>query len=53
MDSWYNEPGYSSKLGITRHCRALTQSFEAAAKEADALAAAHHKMAEQAAKSKK
>ena len=54
MDSRYNEPGYlSSKLGFPRHCRALTQSYEAAAKDADALAKAHHEMAEAAARKTK
>ena len=54
MDSWYDEPGYrSSKQGFPRHCRALTQSLETAAKEFDALAKAHHEMAEAAAKKAK
>jgi hypothetical protein len=54
MDSWYNEPGYrSSKLGFPRHCRALAQNLETAAKEFDALAKAHHEMAEAAAKKAK
>ncbi|HLK10908.1 MAG TPA: hypothetical protein VKW76_05970 [Candidatus Binatia bacterium] len=53
MDSWYSEPGYrSSKLGFPRHCRALTQDLEGAAKELDALAKAHQQMAEAAAKKK-
>ncbi len=51
MDSSYNEPGYlSSKLGFPRHCRALTQAYEAAAKEADGLAKAHRAMADEAAR---
>lgn len=51
MDSYYNEPGYrSSKLGFPRHCRALTQAYEAAAKEADGLAKAHQAMADEAAR---
>ena len=50
MDSSYAEPGYRShKLGFPRHCRALTQAYEAAAKEADQLAKDHHAMAEEAA----
>ena len=54
MDSHYNEPGYlSAKLGLQRHCRALVQSYEAAAKDADALAKAHHEMAEAAARKTK
>jgi hypothetical protein len=54
MDSHYNEPGYlSSKLGFPRHCRALVQSYESAAKDADALAKAHHQMAEAAARKTK
>ena len=54
MDSRYNEPGYlSSKLGFKRHCRALMESYEAAAKDADALAKAHHEMAEAAARKTK
>ena len=54
MDSWYAEPGYkSSKLGFPRHCRALTQDLEAAAKEFDALAKDHHEMAQAAAKKAK
>ena len=49
MDSRYDEPGYlSSKLGFKRHCRALVESYEAAAKDAEALAKAHHEMAEAA-----
>lgn len=49
MDSSYNEPGYlSSKLGFPRHCRALTQAYETAAKEADTLAKAHRTMADEA-----
>lgn len=53
MDSWYSEPGYrANKLGLVRHCRGLMQQLEAAAKDADALAAAHRAMAEQAAKTK-
>lgn len=51
MDSWYNEPGYlSSKLGFPRHCRAFSQAYETAAKEADALTTAHRTMADQAAR---
>jgi hypothetical protein len=51
MDSTYNEPGYrSNKLGFPRHCRALEQGLEAAAKEADNLAKAHHEMARTEAK---
>jgi hypothetical protein len=54
MDSHYAEPGYrANKLGMPRHCRALEQELEAAAKEADALAKAHHAMAEAAAKKAK
>jgi hypothetical protein len=54
MDSRYNEPGYlSSKLGFPRHCRALTQTYEAAAKEADTLAKAHQAMADAAARKAK
>jgi hypothetical protein len=54
MDSYYNEPAYrSSKLGFPRHCRALTQALEAGAKEADAMAKAHHEMAEAAAQKAK
>jgi hypothetical protein len=54
MDSYYNEPGHlSAKLGATRHCRALVQAYETAAKDADALAKVHHEMAEAAAKAKK
>lgn len=54
MDSRYDEPGYrSSKLGFPRHCRALTQSYEAAAEEADALAKDHREMAEAAARKTK
>ncbi len=54
MDSYYNEPGYlSAKLGVKRHCRALVESYEAAAKDADALAQVHHEMAEAAAKKTK
>lgn len=54
MDSWYAEPGYrSSKLGFPRHCRALTQQYEAAAREAEQLAKVHHEMAERAAKKAK
>ena len=47
MDSYYSEPGYrSNKLGLPRHCRALEQSLNAAANDADALAKAHHEMAQ-------
>src|SRR5262245_1148563 len=47
MDSYYSEPGYRpSKLGLPRHCRALEQSLNAAANDADALAKAHHEMAQ-------
>ena len=54
MDSRYSEHAYlSSKLGFPRHCRALVQSYEAAAKDADALAKAHHEMAEAAARKTK
>jgi hypothetical protein len=54
MDSYYAEPGYlSAKRGVQRHCRALVQSYEAAAKDADALAKMHHEMAEAAAKKTK
>ncbi len=54
MDSSYNEPGYlSSKLGFPRHCRALTQAYETAAKEADGLAQAHRAMADKAARKAK
>ena len=54
MDSSYNEPGYlSSKLGFPRHCRTLTQTYEAAAKEADTLAKAHQAMADAAARKAK
>lgn len=54
MDSHYAEPGYrANKLGLPRHCRALEQSLEGAAKEADTLAKAHHAMAEAAAKKAK
>lgn len=54
MDSSYNEPGYlSSKLGFPRHCRALTQTYETAAKEADGLAKAHQAMADKAARKAK
>jgi hypothetical protein len=54
MDSSYNEPGYlSSKLGFPRHCRALTQTYETAAKEADGLAQAHRTMADEAARKAK
>jgi hypothetical protein len=54
MDSSYDEPGYRShKLGFPRHCRALTQAYEAAAKEADQLAKDHHAMAEEAARKAK
>ena len=54
MDSWYAEPGYkSAKLGFPRHCRALVQDLEAAAKEFDALAKDHHEMAVAAAKKAK
>jgi hypothetical protein len=54
MDSHYAEPGYmSAKLGVQRHCRALVQSYESAAKDADALAKMHHEMAETAAKKTK
>jgi hypothetical protein len=54
MDSSYNEPGYlSQKLGFPRHCRALTQAYESAAKEADGLAKAHRAMADKAAKKSK
>ena len=50
MDSSYSEPGYlSSKLGFPRHCRALTQAYETAAKGADTLAKAHRTMADEAA----
>lgn len=54
MDSSYNEPGYrSSKLGFPRHCRALTQAYETAAKEADGLAHAHRAMADEVARKAK
>jgi hypothetical protein len=54
MDSWYGEPGYkSSKLGFPRHCRALAQDLDAAAKEMDGLAKAHREMAYAAAKHSK
>jgi hypothetical protein len=54
MDSWYAEPGYkSAKLGFPRHCQALVKSLDAAATEYDALAKAHHEMAEAAAKKAK
>ena len=54
MDSWYAEPGYkSAKLGFPRHCRALVQDLEGAAKEFDALAKDHHEMAVAAAKKAK
>jgi hypothetical protein len=54
MDSYYSEPGYrSNKLGFPRHCRALQQSLEAAAKDADALAKAHREMAQAEAKKTK
>jgi len=53
MDSSYPEPGHlSAKLGVKRHCRALVEAYEAAAKDADALSKAHHEMAEAAAKTK-
>jgi len=54
MDSYYAEPAYrSSKLGFPRHCRALEQSLDAAAKDADALAKAHRDMAQAEAKKAK
>lgn len=54
MDSSYNEPGYlSAKLGFKRHCRALLESYEAAAKDAEALAKAHRGMADEAVKKAK
>lgn len=54
MDSWYGEPGYlSRKLGFKTHCQALAEKLESVAVEADALAAAHGKMAEDAARSSK
>jgi hypothetical protein len=54
MDSAYGEPGYlSQKLGLPRHCRALTQAYDTAAKEADGLAQAHRAMADKAAKTSK
>src|SRR5215510_1592318 len=54
MDSHYDEPGYrSSKLGLPRHCRALVESLNAAANDADALAKAHHEMSAAAAKNAK
>ena len=54
MDSSYNEPGYlSSKLGFPRHCRALSQAYETAAKEPDALTTAHRAMADEAARKAK
>ena len=54
MDSSYGEPGYRShKLGMPSHCQALVKSLEAAAKQADDLAKAHHEMAEAAAKKSK
>jgi hypothetical protein len=54
MDSWYAEPGYkSSKLGFPRHCQALVQDLEGAAKQFDALAKDHHEMAENAARKAK
>ena len=53
MDAWYSEPGYrSNKLGFPRHCRALTQSLTAAAKEAESLGKAHQTMADAAMKTK-
>ena len=52
MDSWYSEPGYQSKLGFPRHCRALTQSLTAAAKDAESLGKAHQAMANVAMKTK-
>ena len=54
MDSHYDEPGYlSAKLGFKRHCRALVQSYESAAKDTEALAKAHREMAESAARKTK
>ena len=54
MDSWYAEPGYkSSKLGFPRHCQALAKDLDAAAKEYDSLAMAHHDMARAAARKAK
>lgn len=51
MDSWYSEPPYRShKLGLPSHCRALTQSLTAAAKEMTGLAKAHQAMADAAMK---
>jgi hypothetical protein len=53
MDSWYSEPGYRShKLGFASHCRALTQSLTAAAKELEGLAKSHQAMADAAKKMK-
>jgi hypothetical protein len=49
MDSYYNEAPYlSSKQGFKRHCRALVDSFQASAKDAEALATAHRDMAKNA-----
>ena len=54
MDSYYDEPGYrAGKLGLPRHCRALEQSLNAAANDADAMAKAHHEMAQAEAKKSK
>ena len=54
MDSYYSEAGYrSNKLGLPRHCRALEQSLNAAANDADALAKAHREMAQAEAKKSK
>jgi hypothetical protein len=39
-----------SKMGVARHCAALEKDYKAAAKQNLALAAIHHKLAQEAAK---
>lgn len=46
MDKEYSGPGYRSlKLGAAMHCHKLVEAYDAAAKEADALAASHREAA--------
>jgi hypothetical protein len=46
MDKEYSAPGYRSlKLGAALHCKKLVDSYEAAATEADSLAAAQREAA--------
>lgn len=53
MDKEYSGPGYLSlKLGAGMHCKKLVAAYEAAAKDADSLAAVHRDIARTAATQK-